>query len=287
MSTRRDGELRFDHGAQYFTARDPRFIRHVMAWQERGLVQPWNGRVGAVEDGTLNASGTQTVRWVGIPGMNSVCGDMAQQLSDVRFGWEVVALKRTPSGWTAENTQGEQIDVGQVVLTAPPAQATALVPEPSVKNALKKVSMRPCWAVMTHLESPLFEQWDGVFVNQGPLSWVASQRGRPDRPDANAWVLHANPEWSAAHLDDSPLKVAEALVAAARELPSAAAVSVHSATAHRWRYALAGKPLDVGALRFPELDLVLAGDWAHGSRVEGAFLSGVAAAGHLMALDKV
>jgi len=38
MSTRRNADLRFDHGAQYFTARDPRFLRHVVAWQERGLV---------------------------------------------------------------------------------------------------------------------------------------------------------------------------------------------------------------------------------------------------------
>ena len=42
MSTRRDGNVRFDHGAQYFTARHPRFIAQVEAWQEIGLVQRWN-----------------------------------------------------------------------------------------------------------------------------------------------------------------------------------------------------------------------------------------------------
>jgi len=57
------------------------------------------------------------------------------------------------------------------------------------------------------------------------------------------------------------------------------------AVAHRWRYALARKPLEKGAIWFEDQRLALAGDWCHGSRVEGAFLSGAAAAGRIMALN--
>ena len=42
MATRRveaDGTmLRFDHGAQYFTARDPRFVEQVARWEREGVL---------------------------------------------------------------------------------------------------------------------------------------------------------------------------------------------------------------------------------------------------------
>ena len=73
------------------------------------------------------------------------------------------------------------------------------------------------------------------------------------------------------------------MLAAARDLPGAVAFEVESVRAHRWRYARAAEPLERGAIRIDGLNLTLAGDWCHGSRVEGAFLSGAAAAGRIMA----
>ena len=45
-ATRLINELQFDHGAQYFIARDPAFQRAAAAWRERGLVTTWNGLTG-------------------------------------------------------------------------------------------------------------------------------------------------------------------------------------------------------------------------------------------------
>jgi predicted NAD/FAD-dependent oxidoreductase len=52
--------------------------------------------------------------------------------------------------------------------------------------------------------------------------------------------------------------------------------------AHRWLYSLVEQPLDVGALWAPELQLAVCGDWCQGARIEGAYLSGIAAAGQLL-----
>jgi predicted NAD/FAD-dependent oxidoreductase len=78
------------------------------------------------------------------------------------------------------------------------------------------------------------------------------------------------------------LSVTRELLAAATALPGARKARAEYATAHRWRFAQAREPLDAGALWFREQRLALAGDWCHGSRVEGAFLSGAAAAGRLL-----
>ncbi len=65
-------------------------------------------------------------------------------------------------------------------------------------------------------------------------------------------------------------------------MPGATDFAALSLRAHRWRYSRAAEPIERGALHFGELQLTLAGDWCHGSRVEGAFLSGAAAAGRVM-----
>ena len=141
---------------------------------------------------------------------------------------------------------------------------------------------RSAWAVMAVLDRPLLEDWDAAFVNEGPLAWICSQAAKPGRPDVEAWVLHAQPEWSRLHLDADPSNVVEELLAAATALPGARLSRVEYSAAHRWRYAQAREPLDAGALWFGQHRLALAGDWCHGSRVEGAFLSGAAAAGRLL-----
>ena len=41
MATRRVEDLQFDHGAQYFTAKGPRFSAMVMQWGEDGHADEW------------------------------------------------------------------------------------------------------------------------------------------------------------------------------------------------------------------------------------------------------
>jgi hypothetical protein len=96
-------------------------------------------------------------------------------------------------------------------------------------------------------------------------------------------VLHANPAWSLRHLEDEPQAVAERLLQAVVELHGAEAVRAKKSVAHRWRYAVAERPLEKGALFDSATRLAATGDWCHGSRVEGAFLGGVAAAGRMIA----
>ena len=43
MATRRTGDFSFDHGAQYFTARGPRFRALVDDWSAAGHAAGWYG----------------------------------------------------------------------------------------------------------------------------------------------------------------------------------------------------------------------------------------------------
>jgi len=47
-ATRRRDGARFDHGAQYFTARSAAFGRCIQQWRDAGLVQRWRPRLAVL-----------------------------------------------------------------------------------------------------------------------------------------------------------------------------------------------------------------------------------------------
>ena len=287
MATRRDGDWRFDHGAQYFTARDPRFLRHVLAWRERGLVEAWDPRIAVIDSGRIGSAPAGTERFVAQPGLSAVCREFASELDDCRYGWRLQQAVFTTDRWCLHSTNGDSIEADALIVTTPPDQAgplfTTAALRAQVESAVAGVLMEPCWAVMAVLERPLLTGADAAFVNEGPLSWICSQAAKPARPKVQSWVLHAAPAWSRMAIEHDPAAVADELLRTAMALPGAQPGGVECAAAHRWRYALAREPLDAGTLWFAEHRLALAGDWCAGSRIEGAFLSGAAAAGRVMA----
>ena len=56
----------------------------------------------------------------------------------------------------------------------------------------------------------------------------------------------------------------------------------HYVNAHRWMYAIPDNPLQQDCLFDPTTGIGACGDWCGGSRVEAAYLSGIALAGGLM-----
>ena len=59
-------------------------------------------------------------------------------------------------------------------------------------------------------------------------------------------------------------------------------VAVTSAKAHRWRYSISLGDRILGVVSDATSTAHFCGDWSHGSRVEGAFLAGIDAAGKVM-----
>lgn len=284
MSTRQADGGSFDHGAQYFTARDPGFQRMVGTWVEQGLVAEWPGRFGSLEHGTVTPKTEGPVRYVGVPGMNAVARQLASGV-DLRCGVRVEHVRREQGAWALTSGSGEALGAFDVVVAAVPApQAVPLLSgAPALAARVAEVRMEPCWAVMAGFDAPVPLPLDGVFIHGSPLSWAARDSGKPGRPPGERWVLHAAPGFSRAHLEEAPEAVAPLLV---EEFARAAGMELRprEAVAHRWRYARAEPALNEGALFDERTGLGACGDWCAGSRVEGAFLSAVAVSRRIAAL---
>jgi len=203
MSTRRMqtplGEIRWDHGAQFFTARSDAFQEAVRSWQEVGAVAEWSGKFLTLGQSDNSASKDDT-KYVGAPGMNGVIRYMANEM-DVAWGRRAQTISGEPGNWDIgfEDGPSEQ-GFEKVVVAVPAEQASDLFRTlaPSFAEEASSVTSAPCWAVLLAYDAPLDAGFDAAKISNGPLSWIARNSSKPGRDDAEAWVLHASPEWSSA-----------------------------------------------------------------------------------------
>jgi predicted NAD/FAD-dependent oxidoreductase len=271
--------LRFDHNAQYFTARDPHFVRRVEAWIEQGIVAEWTGQIVTIEGAMVRPKTEQPQRYVGVPGMTAIARHLAAHLH-VGLETRIVRLDPVDESWQITDAAGQMHGpFSHVIVSLPAPQAADLLVDHALGAEVRAIPMTPCWAVLAAFERRIEAAWDGAFVHGSPLVWVARNSSKPGRDCSHdCWVLHASPEWSAAHQDLDRDTVKTTLLCAFASVTAATALNPLHLDAHRWLFSATPLSLDRLVLFDGDTVLVVCGDWLAGNRVEGASFSGVAAA---------
>jgi predicted NAD/FAD-dependent oxidoreductase len=191
-------------------------------------------------------------------------------------------LKQEGSHWLATFENGETIAANAVLLTSPVPQSLALLDaggvalEASMREQLEAVEYEPCIAVMTTLNGESKIPQPGfIRFDSGPIGWIAYNQAKGISATP-AVTIHATPAFSLEHQEDDRQKTG-------RYLLEVAAPWLGSETAefqvHAWRYARPRHEHDQPCLTLNQSPvLLIAGDAFGGPRVEGAALSGWAAA---------
>lgn len=283
VSTRRTEQGPFDHGAQYFTARDPRFRRVVEAWHAAGVVAPWAGRFVRVSARGEVSEVPPAERFVGLPGMSGIARALRGDLP-IELGVRVASAQRTDAGWALRCDAGFELgEFDRLVVAVPAPQAVPLLGRaPRLARVARAARMRPCHAVLVCFASRIPVGFDGAFIEGRALGWAARNAAKPGREGGECWVLHTDAEWSEEHVDTPPDKVETVLLDDLRDALDVGLPRVQSISTHRWLFAR--------AVAVPEtevwdasLGLGICGDWLVGDRVEDAFLSGEALADAILA----
>ncbi|WP_242140259.1 FAD-dependent oxidoreductase [Sphingomonas sp. TREG-RG-20F-R18-01] len=261
MATRRvasaAGEIAFDHGAQYFTARDPAFAAMVERWRSEDVVAHWPS---AGDDA-----------WVGTPGMNAVVKAMAQRF-DVHWNSRVETIRRVGAGWALDPLSDATFDA--VVVAIPAEQAAVLLeaPDATMATAARACSSAPCWTAMVAFHQRVAIAAD-IVKQSGIIGWAARNSAKPGRGGPEAWVIQGSPQWSRDHLEDAQSDVVDALLAALAAEAIDPLPEPILRIGHRWRYARVAAG-DAGALWNDAARIGAVGDWLLAPRVESAWLSG-------------
>ncbi len=284
VSTRRGDGVAFDHGAQYFTARDPGFRAFLDAYVPATDRAEWRARFATLEaDGQLVAEPPTEPRYVGVPGMSAIARALARDL-DVRTEVRVTGIAGSPGAWNLVDPEGvEHGPFDWVVSTAPPVQSSLLLSDsPSIVGALARVEMNPCFTLMLAPANGTSLPFDGIRCRHPVLGWAANDHSKPGRGPKSALVIQSDHTWATAHREDEHRALIEALANAASEAFGVDLGPLDSASVHRWLYAKPAEPLGQPCLIDREASLAACGDWCVAARVEGAFQSGDACARILM-----
>ena len=311
LATRRIGDARLDHGAQFFTVRSPAFQARVDDWVERGVVTVWNHGFDSESD----ADGHP--RYVGVDGMNSLAKDLAEGVtvepSTLAFG-----LRSGGGGpvsdaesvgdsddhrWAVAVDDGSSRPADAVIFTCPLPQTFALLADVGVWSSGDEATDEAHDAVVARLGIDLdrslfrtsYDRTIGLLVTlDGPADLPASG-GVQDADEVFSFIgdnhakgvspvpavtFHANPEWSESHWDDDTDALRSMLLDAAA--PWTGSASVVEAQVKKWRLATPRSIWPDPCWSTADGTIVCAGDAFAGPKVEGAHNSGLAAAHALL-----
>lgn len=285
LATRRIGAGRADHGAQFFTVRDPEFGAWVERWQTTGLVYTWSH---GWSDGSLAAAPPDGhPRYAVQGGMNrlakhlaaEVAGKGATILTDTRL----TAVAPQDEGWLLTSDDGRSFTAAAVLVTAPVPQTLALLDAGATpltaddRARLERIRYAPTLCGLYVVEGEVQLPAPGAVQRpDADFAWIADNRRKGISPDATVITIHASGDWSAAHYDAPDAELSEAFERALRPWLAADAWIVEEQI-KRWRYAA---PTVLHPERFLRVaahaPLLVGGDAFGAPRIEGAALSGLA-----------
>ncbi len=285
LATRRIGEGVADHGAQFFTVRSNDFQRDVDKWLAEDIVYVWSS---GFSDGIKTSEQFDGhPRYATKGGMNALAKYLAGQLAEkstICTDVKISKISQLDDGWQAEDDKGELYSAKALLLTAPVPQSLILLGSVREKlsshdrKALERVTYLPCIAGLFRVEGEVNLPEPGALQRpDAVLSWIADNQRKGISPHARIITVHAAGSISQ-NLWDLPEDEALNFIQQEFERYLAEDANIVEAELKRWRYS---QPTILHPERYLMAQalapLAFAGDGFGEARVEGAFLSGLAA----------
>ncbi|MEH2124963.1 NAD(P)/FAD-dependent oxidoreductase [Nostoc sp.] len=293
LATRRLHGTLADHGACYLKPKGELFRRFVEILGDRRILEVWTDEVYELTaDAPLSEPKNRSPRYVAPAGMSAIAKSLAPGL-EILLNQRVIAITPTiENSWrlTLESSN-EELTAKAIVVAIPAPQAVMLL-EPlgeSVLDAafldnLRSVEFYPSISAIAGYPStsqPL-PQWKALtFVDDADLAWIGLDSSKRPNPQQPHFVVQSSADFAQRHLESQDLQSAGQVMLqrAAESLSLPWLNTPEWMQVHRWRYAFPSRPWHEAFLSAKTpLPLVCCGDWCGGNLVEGAMLSGLAAA---------
>lgn len=280
LATRRIGNGVADHGAQYFTARSQEFQQQIDRWVKEGLAYLW-----AMGFSTGSLTGNEPAghpRYAIHGGMNKLAKHLATGLT-VDVDVKVEAIGREDDQWLISAENGERYQATALILTPPVPQSLALLDAGQValsseeRQALEKIIYSPCIAAMFRFSGGVKIPHPGAIQRPAhTIPWIADNQQKGISNEC-ILTLHADPDYSRRYWDAPEVEIVETMQGYLQPYLSPDARLIE-AQIKRWRYSFPETLHEYPVLVAADLPrLTFAGDAFGGPRVEGAYLSGLAA----------
>jgi predicted NAD/FAD-dependent oxidoreductase len=288
MATRRFKQGVFDHGAQFFTARDTKFQHLVDLWIKEKVARVWYCSSRKLDD-QPNDEGHP--RYRGRQGMTSVAKYLARDL-DIRLQTHVKLFSKVRDSWIAQTENGEEFIARQIVLSAPIPQSLNLLASGDVDlpaleyETLKAIEYLPCITGLVLLSGPsAMPSPGGIKFDESDIQWLGDNSQIGISPISTAVTIHASHDFSQKNFDLPAEELIDLLVEPAKTWLGQ---KIQDWQIYKWRYSQPVNLFPAQFLEFPKHPgLFMIGDAFGGARIEGAALSGIELAFHLRKQYKI
>ncbi|MFN6531269.1 NAD(P)/FAD-dependent oxidoreductase [Nostoc sp. ChiSLP03a] len=293
LATRRLYGTLADHGACYLKPKGELLERFVKILRDRHILEVWTDEVYELTTGApLSEPKNRSPRYVAPGGMSAIAKSLAPGL-EILLNQRVIAITPTSEdSWrlTLESSN-EELTAKAIVVAIPAPQAVMLleslgesVLDGAFLDNLRSVEFYPSISAIAGYPSTSqpFPQWKALtFVDDVDLAWIGLDSSKRPNPQQPHFVVQSSADFAQRHLESQDLQPAGQymLQRAAESLSLPWLNTPEWMQVHRWRYAFPSHPWHEAFLSTEtSLPLVCCGDWCGGNLVEGAMLSGLAAA---------
>jgi predicted NAD/FAD-dependent oxidoreductase len=283
MATRRIGGARLDHGAQFMTTRQSEFAAIIDEAVAAGVLRMW------FQHGMQDRDPSGHPRYCGVHGMTDLPKYLARDVEVLR-SHRVQQICRENASWRVQVADGNVFEAQHLVLAAPLPQALELIASTGSDllgadaAGLQAIEYDKGLATLAILDGPSGIPHAGALpLSIAPLAWIGDNTQKGISPNVSAVTIHADAAFAAKYWDASDAVRGPLMLEAAAPYLQA---NVLEYQCHRWGFTLPKNPWHEPCYHRVDLGLTLAGDAFGGPRVEGAALSGLAAAKALMATAK-
>lgn len=250
------GEVRVDHGAQYFTCRSAGFEELLRPLIAQGTVTAWLEAIPTLTSaGILPADPAHTYpRYCCPQGMNTLGKKLAAGLTIQRQA-KVTGLTLTADAiWQVITEAGQTFMAGALLLIPPPQQSLALLGPLAEEDPLasaEQVKFQPCLAVMAGYDPqmnlaamPHGLRWHDHSI----LAWSAVDSRKWRGSPMPVMVFHSTPEFAHSYTpSQAEALIQQVLDQATQQLHPQLQLDLRQpdwAQAHYWRYSQPVNPLE-------------------------------------------
>ncbi|RCW76904.1 NAD(P)/FAD-dependent oxidoreductase [Saliterribacillus persicus] len=283
LATRRIGEGKADHGAQFFTTRTDIFKEITREWQKRGLVKEW-----FVD---------HYPRYMAINGMNALMKAEAEEMNVV-LNQRVSQFEKKNQKMLVHTEAGSVYEGDTIIYTAPLPQAVEVLEQSDLEisnefmtNA-KSVQYQKCLIALVSLDKSIRVGENGIVTEDLP-NGIEKIINNQQKGVSNTPILTVvmDGDWSEKRYDLEDEAIWEEILESFFEW-IVEKDAIRSYQIKRWRYAQATSTIEGGFIQVDGLPIYLAGDsfiapedHATHTRIESAVLSGKSIADHINKLD--
>jgi hypothetical protein len=281
-----DGNLA-DLGAQYFTVRNAQFRLWLERWLDEGLAFEW---AQSWSDGSLSIIPFDRHPRYAIRGGMVALAEYLARDQQVSLNTRLTAITRVGNGWQAQDDRGRVFSASALLLTPPVPISLQLLDAGRVtlsadnRAALNHLVYEPCVTGLFEVEGSIRLPEPGAIQRaSGPIIWIADNRRKGLSPDKTLITVQATTGHSRDLWPRPDWEILVALEAGLRP-HKVFDTRVIASYLERWLYSMPAQPHPDRYLQADGVPpLVFAGDSFGAPRMEGAALSGMAAAKAMIA----